>query len=270
MGIDPETGKIVLEFRRKEADFLINLKELLAATNTVQSLARPKSNILLKVDNAVTFWYLVKGGGKKNHFNNILRPFLTWCQEKQVTVQLELVASKDMLADKYSRWGLDHGDYTLHPDIFQKICQLFQQKVSPQIDLFASPGNSQLPQFVSRWPHHQAIATDAMRCNLKNWGDVYANPPWKLILPWLCRLKENKNLTCLTILPLWVSATWWPLAVKLQDPKSPILVLPPKRGTFSNCFGEQMPPTRWPLACLILSGKFYKHNKFRVKFQIIS
>ena len=48
----------------------------------------------------------------------------------------------------------------------------------PQVDMFASLGNAQLPQFVSRWPHHQAVAVNALEIQLGvQFQKVYANPP---------------------------------------------------------------------------------------------
>jgi hypothetical protein len=36
-------------------------------------------------------------------------------------------------------------------------------------------------------------------------------------------------------------------------------------GLFTNCWGEEMPPTKWPLACTIVSGKFWKTNKWHLR-----
>ena len=38
------------------------MKELSAAIQTVQSLAKENETVALSVDNMVTYWYLVKGG----------------------------------------------------------------------------------------------------------------------------------------------------------------------------------------------------------------
>ena len=54
-GVDITSGKIVQEFWRDKRILHINVKELEAAINTVQSLALPGEHICLKVDNAVTF-----------------------------------------------------------------------------------------------------------------------------------------------------------------------------------------------------------------------
>ena len=63
-GVDVTSGQIVQEFWREKHHLHINVKELEAAINTVQSLAKPGENVTLKVDNSVTYWYLTKGGGR--------------------------------------------------------------------------------------------------------------------------------------------------------------------------------------------------------------
>jgi hypothetical protein len=62
-GVDTTSGTIVKEFWRKDNILHINVKELKAAVNTIKSLAKPKENIILNVDNSVAFYYLKKGGG---------------------------------------------------------------------------------------------------------------------------------------------------------------------------------------------------------------
>ena len=94
------------------------MKELEAAIATVQSLAKPKERVLLSVDNSVAFAYLTKGGGKKSHLNQILRPFLKWCLHKEISLQVQSVPSQDMKADRLSRWTFDKGDYTLDRNLF--------------------------------------------------------------------------------------------------------------------------------------------------------
>ena len=50
-GVDVTTGALVQEFWRNKRSLHINVKELEAAINTVQSLAKPKEHVTLKVDN---------------------------------------------------------------------------------------------------------------------------------------------------------------------------------------------------------------------------
>jgi len=87
----------------------IIVKELEAAINTVKSLAKPKEHVCLKVDNAATFYYLTKHGGRIQSLNQMVRPFLQWCMEKKVTLDVQLVKRSQDLADGPSRWGRTGG-----------------------------------------------------------------------------------------------------------------------------------------------------------------
>ena len=107
--MDLQNNLVVKEFWRHQIHLHINQKELLAAVNTVKSLAKPKDNVLLTVDNQVTYWYLRKQGGRLETFNAILRPFLHWCLENKIHLELQWIPSAQMVADKYTRLGLDRG-----------------------------------------------------------------------------------------------------------------------------------------------------------------
>ena len=98
-GVDVTSGPIVQEYWREKRHLHINVKELEAAINTVKSLAKPGEHVTLKVDNSVTFWYLTKGGGKVPSLNQQVRPFLKWCMESGVTLNVEQVKSSEDLAD---------------------------------------------------------------------------------------------------------------------------------------------------------------------------
>ena len=127
---------------------------------------------------------------------------------KNITLQVNWVPSEKCLADPISRWERDRGDYTLDPLLFHYIKNFFKDFVTLKTDLFASPGNKKLDQFVSRWAHWEAVAVDALQCPLDNLGDLYANPPWSVIDKFLTRLKTFPNVKILMVLPYWYSAIW--------------------------------------------------------------
>ena len=87
--------------------------------------------------------------------------------------------------------------------------------------MFASPGNSKLKKFVSRWPHHQAWAVDALQCSLENCTQVYANPPWSIIPQWLQRLQKNPHIVCLFVCPYWDPSSRWPPINKVAHTQTP-------------------------------------------------
>ena len=168
------------------------------------SLAKPREKVSLSVDNSVTFSYLKKGGGKIPSLNNQIRPFLKWCMDQQINLEVTLVKSADCLADGPSRWPKDKGDYTLDRNLFNLILHHFQGFINPTVDMFAFPGNHELKHFVSRHAHWQALEIDSLKCPLDKINERYVNPPSKIIGPWLHRLRENKDVKCLMITPIWV------------------------------------------------------------------
>jgi hypothetical protein len=162
-----------------------------------------------------------------------------------------------MLADGLSRTKVDPGDYTLDRGVFQQVCKIFAHKnFHPLVDMFASPGNHQLPEWVSRWPHQGACAVNSLECPLSQFREVYANPPWKIILLWLLRLRKNPEVQCLTVIPYWVGSPWWPLLTRLQDRRFPAVLVNPRVGLFTNCLGQRMPPPQVgpPLCDVIREG----------------
>jgi hypothetical protein len=85
-----QTGKFVNDFWRKKAFLYINVKELEAAIPLVKRLARKNQTMLLSVDNQVTYFYLTQGG-RKGQFNILLRPFIHWCIQNNIVLQVQWV-----------------------------------------------------------------------------------------------------------------------------------------------------------------------------------
>ena len=98
---------------------------------------------------------------------------------------------------------------------------------------------------------------------------VYANPSWTLILGCLEKMRSHPHLECPTVVPYWVGAVWWPLLLRLCDRQKPVIIIQPKFGLFKNCLDQKMPPTRWPLLCVTLSGKCYREQKRKLKTSIV-
>ncbi len=271
-GMDLVSGSTVSEFWRLQGTLHINVKELIAAIATVKSLAKRHDRVRLLVDNATTFWYLKRQGGRHSHFNAILRPFLRWCVDMDVQLDVQLVKSEDMPADKLSRRPRDRGDYELNRPLFWHMWRQFRLWLPPSgdmIDMFASPGNKKFHKFFSRDPHWGAVGVDALQSPLNHLRYCYANPPWTVIRTWLSRLLDHPTLTCWTVVPYWASSDWFPLLRKLLVPRAPILVVQPFRGMFQSCMGECMPAPRWPLLFCLLSGKYFRSIKFRMNPKVL-
>jgi hypothetical protein len=260
-GVDITEKRVVHDFWFHRHALHINRKELDAAIATTMAFARPGETVLLKVDNATAYWYLKKEGGRLPHFNSVLRPFLSWAKEHRVSIVPVLVPSAEMEADEVSRWEASPGDVALSPVIFQKILHVFHEgRWNPEVDMFASPQNTLLPQFCARYPHHRAMLVDALACPLGNLKVVFAHPPWSLIQPWLVRLRDNPHILSMTLVPMWDSTWWWPLLLKLRAPHSPCVRLKKRWGLLTDTRGMSMPPPRVPLICVILSGTYFNQK----------
>ncbi len=57
---------------------------------------------------------------------------------------------------------------------------------------------------------------------------------------------------------------------KNESPKSALPEEHPLQGYVQKLLGEEMPPPKWDLICLICSGRFYKGNKFKIQLLRIS
>ena len=238
-GLDKGSGEIIQDFWRSKNSLHINVKELTAAVNTTMSLAKPGETVLLSVDNMTSYWYLTKGGGRKAHLNQMVH-------EEQSHLEGKLGAIRTYVGRQHFKVGGGQEEYSLNPQIFQALLRKYKGWLEPKTDMLASPNSHQLKSFVSRWPHWQATAVDALKCPLEGLGDMYALPPWKIISQWLQRLKLEKGAKCLMVVPYWVGAIWWPQLIKLRIPKSPVFMVKPDWGVFSNVLGEAMPPQRYP------------------------
>ncbi len=114
-------------------------------------------------------------------------------------------------ADSLSRGVADHSDWRLDRTAFHRASEWLRWW--PSIDLFASPINAQCRQFVTRYPHPRAVASDPLRISWDNLPPAWANPPWKL-LPHVVDKLASSDLSAIAVaFPLWASLpTRWLLA----------------------------------------------------------
>ena len=96
---------MVHNFRRFRGH--ISDKELIAAVNTRQSLAKPNEIVALDVHSATVYSYWANQGGKVPSLDNILRPFLIWMAHHRMELRVRLVPSCQMSEDPISRWSFD-------------------------------------------------------------------------------------------------------------------------------------------------------------------
>mgnify|MGYP003471155369 FL=1 len=109
----------------------------------------------------------------------------------------------NLVADGLSRTQLPPTEWSLHPQVFQRILRLFP---GMQLDLFATRYNNQLPNFISPFPDPLAAGMDALSLDWAD-RDLYAFPPFPLIPKVLQRL-ERFQCQLTLIAPLRWNRSW--------------------------------------------------------------
>ena len=143
----------------------INVLELKAALLAIKSFlrtqARKAQHINLQMDNPTAVAYVKKRGGTKSSTLAELAVEL-WavCHQNNIWITAQhLPGTQNVDADWASRHFNERTEWTLDKSIFTRIVRKFYP---PQVDLFASRLNHQLPKYVSRHPDPEAMSVDAM------------------------------------------------------------------------------------------------------------
>ena len=147
----------------------------------------------------------------------------------------------------------------LNPRIFRGVVARLGQ---PDIDLFASRVNHQIPEFVSWRPEPTAVATDAFNLTW-NYHLSYLFPAFSLIL--LCLKKiQRDQAECILIAPVWKSRPWYPILLSMLSyqplllPQSWFLLkLPGTNEIHTFCTWRSFRLAAWKV-----SGKDFKIKDF--------
>ena len=134
---------------------------------------------------------------------------------------------------------------------------------TPEIDLFATRFNTQLPKFVSWKPHPTSCFVDAFTIS---WNSLYfyAFPPFCQIHRCLQKILEEQVPQGIMILPLWPTQVWWPQLLKMLIAIP--FVLPKQEDLLSLSHSPRtLHPLRRKLAMLtcLLSGNPSRIEEFQ-------
>ena len=125
----------------------INVLEMKGALCALKSFCNNMSNvhIQIRLDNTTAVAYINHMGGAKSlQCNAVAKEIWSWCIERDLWLSSCHVPGVDNVADHESRQSHDQMEWKLDVNVFQQICDLW----APDIDLFASRINHQLPQYV--------------------------------------------------------------------------------------------------------------------------
>ncbi len=240
----------------------INYLEILAVYHNLKAFCKNERNkhVHVRVDNKTAMTYINNMGGTKScTCHTLVVEIWNWCIERNIHLSASyLPGVENTIADRKSRQFDDSTEWMLDPIMFQKVCVLLG---TPDIDLFASRLNKQLPRYISWKPDPEAEAIDAFSMD---WGTVYfyAFPPFCLIPTCLQKI-DSDTAEGIIVVPKWPTQPWFAkmLHMLVSDP----ILLP--RGVLSQpVSGAEHPLNdKLYLLCCRLSGNPSKCREYRTK-----
>ncbi|XP_068734585.1 uncharacterized protein [Montipora capricornis] len=196
----------------------INYLELLAVFLGLKALcsSHRDGHIRLKIDNTTAVAVINHmGTSHSGHLNKLCKEIWDWCIARTSGSVRDTLQGK-LEADLESRKNQTITEWMLNTTLFSQSLETLQ--FAPDIDLFASRLNKQLPNYVAYRPDPESIAIDAFTIN---WAKLkfYAFPPFSVIAAVLKKIQEDKA-TGVCVLPNWPTQAWFPKAMKMtvQEP----------------------------------------------------
>ena len=216
-------------------------------------------HVQLKMDNTTAIAYVNHMGGiKARDCNALAIEIWEFCIERNIWLSaVHLPGVQNVIADRLSREFNEQVEWRLNRG-FEGLCNMFG---TPEIDLFASRLNAQLPRFVSWKPDPDAEAIDALGLC---WTDMffYAFPPFCLVGHCLQKVMMDEA-EGLMILPMWPTQTWYSRIghMLVSDP----VLLPRTKSLLTNVMTGASHPLlpKLQLMCCRVSGRGLRCRDYR-------
>ena len=195
----------------QEQDMHINCLELIAIKFALKSflpLYPEAKHIRIMSDNTSAISYINKQGGSHNMvLNDIAVEIWQLCIEYGTYISAAHIPGKhNIVADIASREFHDSAEWMLSRDTFRMITDRFGM---PDIDMFASRLNCQLPIYASWKPDPNSTYIDAMQVTWAN-KFIYLFPPFSMLWPVITKMEEDKVEKAILVVPKWTTQSWFP------------------------------------------------------------
>jgi hypothetical protein len=185
-----------------------NFREMLAVSTAIKSfLSRMilHTGIHLRIhsDNSSTVFNIQRRAASRNLFHP-LRDLFNLCDKNDLVLTAQHVkGTNNGVADSLSRLSRS-GDYSLNAGLFQQMCDTLD--VRPDVDLFATSNNKQLPVFISPNDGDNTPSQDALAVNWS--GSIgFIHPPIPLLGKCLRKILQE-NAAAVIVLPNWKGQSW--------------------------------------------------------------
>ena len=172
----------------------IDWRELRAIQATIFHFVEDLKDQSVRVlsDNSTALACLRRQGSTHSQELYLLsRDILEFCHFHNISlIPVHIRGVLNVLADQGSRKGPIVTEWSLDRHSFSWICHSLG--FFPEVDLFATRFNTQLPLFVSPFPDKLAVAWDAMALNWNQFGSLFAFPPLGLLPETVRKLQVSK------------------------------------------------------------------------------
>jgi len=194
----------------------INVLELKAVRFALEQWAANSpagTKWLVFTDNTTVVAHINKQGGTRSLDLSLeSEALIRFAYSRKILIKARhLPGKRNVFADALSRPDRILGtEWMLCPAVFQQLCRVFG---APNIDLFATSRNTQLPVFFSPLPESEALATDAIS---QKWDGMsgYAYPPTGFLTEVLHKITRSQ-CEVLLVAPCWPTQAWFPLLLSL-------------------------------------------------------
>ena len=203
---NPDRGKMV----KKRGQFPHKLSGTKSSIPSFQALVPSvkEPHICFGKDNRTVMSHINKlGGTQSQKLSNLAIELWNYALNRNLIISAIHIPGKlNVLADQKSRIFKDSIEWMLNPRIFKGVVTRLSQ---PDIDLFVSRVNHQIPEFVSWLPEPNVVATDGFNLT---WS--YLFPPFSLI-PLCLKKIQRDQAECIFIAPVWKRRPWYPILLSM-------------------------------------------------------
>ena len=248
----------------------INALELLAISYALKAFKKEMACKHVKSfsDNTTAVTYINNMGGiKSTECNDIASNIWNWCIELDIWLTCAHVAGSDNVeADRASRSFNDNLEWKLNEQVFENICVRWEK---PDIDLFASRLNAQIPNYCSWQPDPYCSYVDAFTLNWQSLGNIFVFPPFSLLGRCLQKIREERAVG-IVVAPLWTTQPWFSRLMELLV-ETPVIIYK-KRGllTLPGTDLEHPLIRKLKLVACKVSGTVSDNEDFQHKLQTFS
>ena len=218
-----------------ESEHHINYLELLAAFFALQCFHSSLSgkHVKIMIDNtSAVFQINNMGTCHSEECNSLVVQIWEFCISHNIPwlTAAHIPGSSNVIADGESRhFHSQDTEWMLNSQLLTRALRTLN--FQPEIDLFASRLNKQLPVFCSFRPDPEASFKTAFTISWAN-KKLYCFPPFSCISQVLQKIIQDQT-TCVVVVPDWPTQAWYPLLTSL-------LILSPSWTTsYSEAFYER-------------------------------